>query len=126
MYLKCAHPDCTSDFDYTQGRLFRFRQTPRHEKQPAHWHGVKHFWLCARCCNSFTIEYQCGMGILLLQRLEAISGGQPCYCVLQAEIAPKAASPVRAARSSTRRRQVKVYLDPVALSAIEILETRNV
>jgi hypothetical protein len=126
MYLKCAHPDCSSDFDYTQGRLFRFRQSPRHEKQPTNWHGVKHFWLCARCCKSFTIEYQHGMGILLLQRLEAISGGQPCYCVLQADDAPKTASPVGRGHSTARRRQIKAELDPVALSTIEILETRNV
>lgn len=125
MYLKCAHPDCSSDFDYGQGRLFRFQQTQRQEKQSTHWHGVKHYWLCSRCCEDFTIEYQKGLGVLLLQRLEAIASGKPCYFVLQAEIALEPAAPRRARRSRARHRRAGIGLESVAVNAIEILETRN-
>jgi hypothetical protein len=123
MYLKCAHPECSSDFDYSQGRLFRFQQTPRNEKQPSHWHAVKHFWLCGRCCENFTIEYQPGVGALLMERLEVLAGAQPGYYVLQAEDAPKPALPRRVARSRARQRAQKG--EPAAASSIEVLETRN-
>ena len=74
MYLKCVHPDCTSDFDYGQGRLYRFQQTPGQDQQPTHWHAVKHYWLCTRCCECYTIEYQKGVGVLLMERLETVAG----------------------------------------------------
>jgi hypothetical protein len=125
MYLKCAHPDCSSDFDYGQGRLFRFQQTPRQEQQPSHWHAVKHYWLCTRCCEDYTIEYQRGVGVLLMQRLETVAGEEPCYYVLQAEIAPKPALPPRLVRSRARPRTQKSELAPVTVSAIEVLENRN-
>jgi hypothetical protein len=125
MYLKCAHPECSSDFDYGQGRLFRFQQTPRQEKQPAHWHAVKHYWLCSRCSECFTIEYERGMGVLLMERLETLAGKQPCYFVLQAEIEPRPALPRRVARSRTRQMKHKSELAPVAVNSIEVLETRN-
>ena len=125
MYLKCAHPDCLVDFDYAQGRLYRFQQTPHQEKQPAHWHAVKHYWLCARCCGNFSIEYQNGVGVLLMERLEKLRSAQPTYYVLQAEVAPKPALALRVARSRARQRTQKRELQPVAVNSIEILETRN-
>jgi hypothetical protein len=125
MYLKCAHPDCLSDFDYTQGRLYRFQQTPQQEKQPTHWHAMKHYWLCGRCCENFSIEYQKGVGVLLLERLEKLRAAEPGYYVLQAEVAPKPALPLRVARSRARQRKQQNELQPAALGSIEILETRN-
>jgi hypothetical protein len=125
MFLKCAHPDCSSDFDYGQGRLFRFQQTPGQEKQPSHWHAVRHYWLCARCCENYTIEYQKGVGVLLMERLETLAGAEPSYYVLQAEITPKPALPRRLSRSRARQRKQNNELTSAALSAIEVLETRN-
>jgi hypothetical protein len=125
MYLKCAHPDCSSDFDYGQGRLYRFQQTPGQDQQPTHWHAVKHYWLCGRCCESYIIEYQKGVGVLLMERLETMAGPQPCYYVLQAEIAPKPTLPRRLVRSRSRQRKQKMELAPGTVSAIEVLENRN-
>jgi hypothetical protein len=125
MYLKCAHPDCSSDFDYGQGRLYRFQQTPQQERQPSHWHAVKHYWLCARCCENYTIEYHKGVGVLLMERLEKLAAAQPCYFVLQAEVAPKSILPRRFSGSRARQRKQSAELTPVVVSAIEILETRN-
>ena len=125
MFLKCAHPDCLSDFDYGQGRLFRFQQTPGQEKQPSHWHAVKHYWLCSRCCENYTIEYQKGVGVLLMERLESLAGAQPCYYVLQAELTPKPILPRRLSRSRARQRKAGGELTSAAVSAIEVLETRN-
>jgi hypothetical protein len=125
MYLKCAHPECTSDFDYGQGRLYRFQQTPHQEKQPTNWHAVRHYWLCARCCENYSIEYQKGVGVLLMERLENLAGAQPSYYVLQAEVAPKPALPLRVARTRARQRKQKGDLAPVTGNSIEILESRN-
>jgi hypothetical protein len=125
MYLKCAHPECSSDFDYAQGRLFRFRQTAANEKQPSHWHGMKHYWLCPRCCESFTIEYQQGLGVLLMEKLET-AGARPCYHVLAPEESPQPALPRRVVRSRARHKSQKlVELAPAGVSSIEVLETRN-
>jgi hypothetical protein len=125
MYLKCAHPDCSSDFDYGQGRLFRFQQTPQQEQQPSHWHAVKHYWLCTRCCESYTIEYQKGVGVLLMERLEALAGAKPSYFVLQAEIVPKPVLPRRVVRSRARQRKQNGESTPVTSNSIEVLESRN-
>jgi hypothetical protein len=125
MYLKCAHPECSSDFDYAQGRLFRFRQIATNEKQPAHWHGVKHYWLCSRCCESFTIEYQKGLGVVLMEKLET-APPQPSYYVLRAEELPKPVAPRRLIRTRSRlQRAQNRELAPVAGGQIEVLETRN-
>jgi hypothetical protein len=125
MYLKCAHPDCSSDFDYGQGRLFRFQQSSPQEKQPSHWHGVKHYWLCTRCCGNYTIEYQKGAGVLLMERLDTMAGDRPCYFVLQPEVIAKPSLPRRVARSRSRQRAQKIELPAVPVNAIEILENRN-
>jgi hypothetical protein len=124
MYLKCANPNCCSDFDYAKGRLFRFQQTPQQEKQPSHWHAVKHYWLCVRCCVNYTIEYQKGVGVLLMERLETLAGAQPCYYVLQAESIPQPVLPRRLSRSRARQRKQKSELTPIKVSAIEVLENR--
>jgi hypothetical protein len=125
MYLKCAHPDCSSDFDYGQGRLFRFQQISEQERQPTNWHAVKHYWLCARCCESYTIEYQKGAGVLLMERFEKLSGAQPCYYVLQTESSPKPPLPPRLARSRARQRKQKSELGVVQVSEVEVLENRQ-
>jgi len=124
MFMKCANPNCSCDFDYGQGRLFRFQQTPSQEKQPSHWHAVKHYWLCARCCEHFTIEYQKGTGILIMERLETLSGAQPCYFVLQEEISPIPVLPRRVSRSRARHKKKENELLPLKVGTIEILENR--
>ena len=128
MYLKCAHPDCSSDFDYAQGRLYRFQQTPQQDQQPTHWHAVKHYWLCGRCCENYAIDYQKGVGVLILERIESLprEHQQPGYYVLQAEVAPKPVVPRRVAISRSRRRKPKMELMPATVSAVEVLENRNV
>ena len=127
MYLKCAHPDCASDFDYGQGRLYRFQQTPRQEKQPTHWHAVKHYWLCARCCENYAIDYQKGVGVLIMERIESLprEHQQPSYYILHAEVAPKAVLPRRVAMSRSRRRKPKLELTATTANAVEVLENRN-
>jgi hypothetical protein len=123
MYLKCAHPECSADFDYGQGRFFRFQQIPRHGAPPSNSHGVKHFWLCTRCCETFTIDYQTGVGVLLRQRIETFTSGQPSHFVLQDESGADRRLARRLGRTRARKR--KVELTTGQTLTIEILENRN-
>ena len=60
-----------------------------------------------------------------MERLEKLAGAQPCYYVLQAEVAPKPALPRRLSRSRARQRKQNSELTSTTLGAIEVLETRN-
>ena len=102
-----------------------FSKLPQQEKQPSHWHAVKHYWLCTRCCESYTIEYQKGVGVLLMERLETVAGEQPCYYVLQAEMSPKPALPRRSAVPGPGKGSKMRELNSATVSAIEVLENRN-
>ena len=62
--------------------------------------------------------------MLLMERLERLAGAEPCYYILQGEMAPKPAFPKRIQRSRPRRRK-QIELASVTLSAIEVLENRN-
>ena len=124
MYLKCAHPECTSDFDYAQGRFYRFQQSPRQNPLPANSHSVKHFWLCTRCCQTFTIDYQKGLGVILRQRLESLAGGQLPHYVLMKESDAKLKLPRPLGRSRPRKRTRQMELTTGQTTTIEILENR--
>jgi len=125
MYLKCAHPDCSSDFDSGQGRLFRFQQDPKQDQPPANWHSVKHFWLCTRCCETFTIGYRKGLGVLLMDRVDGLSGEQASHFLLQADPGAQREAPRHRGRDTLRERVRKIKPAPVQPSSIEILENRN-
>jgi hypothetical protein len=128
MDLKCANPICTSAYEYGHGRLLRIPQTLSSEKQPAHWHGVKHYWLCARCSEKFTIEFQKGTGVLLTEKLEEGAENQPTYTLLQSEMPLKQdIKPLlpRLSRSRARHRNQKGDLAPAVASAAEVVEIRK-
>jgi len=65
---------------------------------------------------------------LILERIESLprEHQQPGYYVLQAEVAPKPVVPRRVAISRSRRRKPKMELMPATVSAVEVLENRNV
>ena len=125
MYLKCAHPECSSDFDSGQGRLFRFQQNPSQDPPPGHWHSVKHFWLCTRCCEIYTIGYRKGLGVVLMDRVDGLASEEHSYYILQADAGAELSAPRRRGQTVIRERKRKIKLAPVQTSAIEILENRN-
>ncbi len=120
MYLKCAHPDCSSDFDGGHGRLFRFQQDPGQTRQPSHWHSVKHFWLCSKCSETYTIGHRKGVGVVLMHRIDGLSGLPGSQLVLQSD-AP-AAKPANRQRSP---RKIRKKLPELHSKRIEILENRS-
>jgi len=67
MFSACANPDCESPFVYGQGRIFRFHKQQELGVLP-NTHCVQHFWLCMRCCQEFTLEYDEIEGVVLRNR----------------------------------------------------------
>lgn len=65
MFLRCANPECASQFDYRQGQLLRAPRQDDLETQG----DVKHFWLCGTCANRYFLEYKQGKGVIMLPRL---------------------------------------------------------
>lgn len=68
MFSKCANPDCGVPFDYGHGQIFRFRKYHSADEAPPNTHSVQHFWLCASCCEEFTLQYSEKEGVLLRNR----------------------------------------------------------
>ncbi len=70
---KCANPACATAFHWTGGgKFFRFRPDPVSENEsnsradsPRGIHGVRHYWLCERCSQVFTLVYHEGDGVML-------------------------------------------------------------
>jgi hypothetical protein len=133
MYLECANPNCNCEYDYGHGRLYRFHQPASRENKPANSHGVKHYWVCARCGQKYTVEYQKGMGVLLMERLEELDDApvRPSYCILQPEYLPEplalAPPPLlpRWNRTRARARKKMSERSPQPIKPIELLENRK-
>lgn len=70
---KCANPTCPTAFHWSGGgKFFRFRPDPVSANgnnstadTPAGIHGVRHYWLCERCSEVFTLVYEEGYGVVL-------------------------------------------------------------
>ena len=70
---KCANPACPTAFHWTGcGKFFRFRPDPvsaggsnSTADSPGGIHGVRHYWLCERCSQVFTLVYEEGYGVTL-------------------------------------------------------------
>ncbi len=73
MIGKCANPVCPTHFHHRYGgKFFRFRREPSLADAagvlgPAAIgaHNVEHYWLCARCCQMFTLAYVEGRGVVI-------------------------------------------------------------
>jgi len=73
---KCANPACPTAFHWTGGgKFFRFRPDPVPTSESNSTaesltgiHGIKHYWLCERCSQVFTLIYddQCGVVLKVL------------------------------------------------------------
>lgn len=74
LHPKCANPSCAVAFGWiTGGKLFRFHREAesREEANSTNRSGnqarpMEHFWLCERCSNLYTLQYQPGQGVMIL------------------------------------------------------------
>lgn len=69
MFSKCANLECSTSFDYEEGKFFRFHRSRTDGEPPPNTHSVQHFWLCGPCSQSYTLEYQNDRGVLIRPRL---------------------------------------------------------
>ncbi|MGD0908445.1 MAG: hypothetical protein ABSA96_12745 [Candidatus Acidiferrales bacterium] len=69
MLDQCANPECAIPFDYRQGLFYRFRRTCAVNWAPANTHNVQHFWLCGRCAETYTLQFQKEHGVVISLRL---------------------------------------------------------
>ena len=68
MHFVCANPKCRTVFvPYEGGRFFRFQRTLR-DGPACNSHGVKHYWLCARCCERYAVVEEPMRGIEVRER----------------------------------------------------------
>lgn len=73
LHPKCASPACPTAFHWTGGgKFFRFRPDPGSQiggnsaiDSPRGIHGVRHYWLCERCSQIFTLVYDEEYGVVL-------------------------------------------------------------
>ena len=74
MISNCVNPACSAPFEYRRGRIFRFHQSHPKGKEPKDSHAVQHFWLCAKCCETYSLEYHRGRVAVVPRRLIVFSG----------------------------------------------------
>ena len=74
LHPKCANPSCASAFGWMAGgKLFHFYRESKEiasskngEGRGVHSHPIKHFWLCERCSNIYTLKHEAGRGVTIL------------------------------------------------------------
>ena len=77
MLDKCTNPECSAQFDYKQGRYFRFRRACAANQAPANTHSVEHFWLCGRCAETHALQYHKEHGVVIrLQHMAQLDSCQ--------------------------------------------------
>lgn len=70
MFSKCANPECPTQFDCHQVQFFRFHNGHMEEGRDveSRRHSVQHFWLCERCRQTHTLQYEERRGVLISVR----------------------------------------------------------
>jgi hypothetical protein len=71
---KCANPSCAVSFEWLGGgKLFRFprqsnevHEASGEDSAKSDAHSIGHFWLCERCSNIYTLQYEPGRGVTIL------------------------------------------------------------
>jgi hypothetical protein len=76
MLLNCANRACSAPFVYGQGRIFRFHQSHSKGKKGKDSHAVRHFWLCTKCAEKYSLEYRKGRVELIPRRLIVVFSGE--------------------------------------------------
>src|SRR5579863_1277701 len=65
-FSTCANPECSTPFNFRQGRLFRFYGNhPVGNAASVNAYSLKHLWLCKECVELYTLEYHEGRGLLI-------------------------------------------------------------
>jgi hypothetical protein len=68
MSMKCCNPLCGAPFDYREGRLARFSDTITNADTPEPQVCIRHFWLCARCAETYIFEHHIDASVRIRPR----------------------------------------------------------
>jgi hypothetical protein len=63
LHPKCANPGCPTAFHWTDPAPASGSNSTA--DSPGGIHGVRHYWLCERCSQVFTLHYEEGYGVML-------------------------------------------------------------
>jgi hypothetical protein len=81
---QCANPECDTEFLYAdEGQLFPYEiRNPKEpckdvpavicKKKPGR--AVVYFWLCAQCCQRFTLRFTMSSGVRLVSKRSEFDG----------------------------------------------------
>jgi hypothetical protein len=70
MFAKCFNTDCGAPFDYREGHLIRYCRARSKGASCARQVSVEHFWLCGKCSESYTFEYEPDLSLKRRNRAE--------------------------------------------------------
>lgn len=90
MVSHCANPTCGKPFHYLRGgRLYSFelRSTMTHsvDEKPARKRATVYFWICERCCDTLSLEFDPEHGVVLKESWEeGINQGLSCEACAEA------------------------------------------
>lgn len=81
---KCANPSCAAPFDWLGGgKLFRFLRNQEGSASAGEngalaggSHAIGHFWLCERCSNIYTLQYEPGRGVVIFPLWPALPAAE--------------------------------------------------
>jgi hypothetical protein len=78
--FRVRKPGRKKDFDYREGRLFRFHRAHRASEAPLNTHSVQNFWLCGKCSED-TPAYVGLRGVVIRNRADVSDPDEACRFV---------------------------------------------
>lgn len=72
MITKCANPACDKSFQYLRGgRLYCFELRPQNLAGAKRKRLAVYFWICDRCADSLSLEFDAERGVFLKRSWES-------------------------------------------------------
>jgi hypothetical protein len=73
LHPKCANASCPVAFHWLEGGTF-FRFRPQTAQPAGAEPGVRHYWLCERCSETYTLTYDDARGVMLEPKWPELRG----------------------------------------------------
>lgn len=81
MITKCANPSCDTPFHYFRGgRLYCFELRSETLGVRSQRRLTVHFWICARCNDTLSLQFDTKRGVFLSQSWEADVPPKQLHC----------------------------------------------
>ncbi len=81
MVTKCANPTCGTPFHYLRGgRLYSFELRAKNSGVARQKRLAVYFWICDRCAESLSLEFDPEQGVFLKQSWENAAPPKKLQC----------------------------------------------